>query len=879
MRRTIPVLLALTIVPAVIVLPTITPVRPAPHPVAPHVVTRALTGVDPASLAALQAEASIGAAQAHAVLPHPAVLTAPMTTAGFQAVGLTWDAGAVTTGMHISLRVKDDASGWGSWQPLTPPDEGPDAGSVDARHSRSGTDPLVTGPSDGVQVRVDTGDGRAPAGLKVMLVDPGTSGADSAIGATPPASSADAAQSEPTIVTRAQWGADESLRNGFAGYSDTLKVGFIHHTASSNAYTNAAGAAQQIRAIYAYDTEGLGWSDIAYNFLVDKFGNIYEGRAGGVSLPVISASTAGFNYESFAVSALGCFDTTCGGSGSSAPSSAMLSSIARVVAWKLGLNYLDPMGSSVLVSSGTSGTNLNHPAGQHVTTPTVSGHRDVDATACPGNRLYPMLPTIRAMALADMQAGVVTPTLTAATAYGGSGATARAAVLANQTFHMSITDGCRGGTLATLSGSASRSAPISSTWNGTRPGGSPALPGPYRATITSSSSAGAAVPWSGWSVVNAPPPDPMTAGAAVNGSGGYHAVTPARLLDTRSGVFANGTGGRVDLQLLGRAGIPATGVSAVAMTVTATCATASSYLTAFAGGTTQPPTSDLNLAPGQTRASLVVVPVGTNGMVSVGNYSGVTQFVVDVLGYYTLSGGAELTAVPLTRVYDSRVDPAGKLASGTFRTLTLPTIDGVPGSSISAVVANLTVYSPTAPGYVSVYPGGSSWPGTSTMNYPAGPGMDTSVFASVVGGQIVVRNVGSPVDLAVDVIGVMTPHAVLAGGRFTAITPHRVLDTRTTGSRLGQTVLPVLVADGTTVPTGVSAALVIVTGVEPTTQTTMIAWPDDGSAMPGGAFLRLVAGDVRANVAVVAVGSDGKVLLKNAAGQVDVVMDVLGYYQ
>src|SRR5664279_4921473 len=144
-------------------------------------------------------------------------------------------------------------------------------------------------------------------------------------------------------------------------------------------YTSSAGAAAQIRAIYAYDTKGLGWSDIAYNFLVDKFGNIYEGRAGGVTRAVIGAHTAGFNYQSFAVAALGCFDTTCSGGGLHPPA-AMVTSIARVMAWKLGLFWRDPTSTGTLTSSGITGTNLHHPAGQLVTTPTISGHRDVDAT-------------------------------------------------------------------------------------------------------------------------------------------------------------------------------------------------------------------------------------------------------------------------------------------------------------------------------------------------------------------------------------------------------------------------------------------------------------------------------------------------------------------
>ena len=892
MRKTVPALFVVALVPALIVLPVLTPGRVQPHAVAPHVISAPLSGVDAAALASLQAantsSTSSPTGSVARAVRRPAVLTPELSTAAYQLIGLTWSgkaSAASTAGFSASVRIRPAGQPWGAWEPLSVSDIGPDLGSVDAKQGRDGTEPLVTGPSDGIQVRVDTATGLAPSDLRLELVDPGTSSADAQIGAADPASSAVAGVTQPTIVSRAQWGADESLRNGFAGYSDTIKVGFVHHTVSSNAYTGTAGAAAQIRAIYAYDTKGLGWSDIAYNFLVDKYGTLYEGRAGGITLPVIGAHTAGFNNQSFAVAALGCFDTTC--SGGLRPAAAMTTSIARVMAWKLGLSYREPQSNAVLTSSGITGTNLHHPAGQLVTTPTISGHRDVDATACPGNLLYPSLPTIRAQAEAFLAVGLVGPALSAGSGgYQAAGPTISSGVIATQTWAGVVTDICRGGTVGNLpTGTATRTAPVSTGWNGKTSGGAWVPPGPYRLTLTSASTTkGTALPWNAVYSVGAPPPAAAVPGSSITGDGGFVAVPPVRILDTRTGVYATGANGRIDLKVLGKGGIPASGVTSVFLTVTATCATAPSYVRVYAGGTGAPPTSNLNFAGGQTRAALVAAPVGTDGTISIGTSAGVQQVLVDVLGYGAASAGAgaELTPVPLTRIYDTRTPGNGRLAGGEARTLSLPSIAGVPASSITSVVANLTVYTPSAGGYLAVYPGGTTWPGTSTLNYPGGPTMDTSVVVQVVGGKLVLRNVGPAVDAAIDVIGINTAHAVKSGGRFTAIAAGRVLDTRTTGGPLpaGYTRAVTVAGGSTGVPLGVSAVLVNLTGVTPTASTSLIGWPYDGTtAQPGGAFLRVAASDVRANVAVIAVAANGRILINNAMGNTNVLVDVLGYYQ
>jgi uncharacterized protein with LGFP repeats len=121
-----------------------------------------------------------------------------------------------------------------------------------------------------------------------------------------------------------------------------------------------------VRAMYAYHVKSRGWCDLGYNFLVDRFGRVFEGRYGGAQWPVLGAHTASFNSNSFGVALIGNFEKA-------APPQAMLESTARVLAWKLDANYRSPLATITL-----DGSRLH----------TVSGHRDTKATACPGTQLY-----------------------------------------------------------------------------------------------------------------------------------------------------------------------------------------------------------------------------------------------------------------------------------------------------------------------------------------------------------------------------------------------------------------------------------------------------------------------------------------------------------
>ncbi|WP_435862457.1 N-acetylmuramoyl-L-alanine amidase [Streptomyces phaeochromogenes] len=232
-----------------------------------------------------------------------------------------------------------------------------------------------------------------PGGAKdkpVVKDKPGTTGKTGTIGNADAADPATGQRvkpyigARPRIVTRRGWGADETLRERNFSYTKTVKAAFVHHTASGNNY-RCAQAPSVIRSIYRYHVKSSGWRDIGYNFLIDKCGNIYEGRAGGVAKPVMGAHTLGFNTNSMGIAVLGSF-------GSANPPAASVKAISKLTAWKLGLFGANPKGKTYLKSGGG---NL-YRKGKNVRLNVISGHRDGFATECPGGRLYAKLGTARA---------------------------------------------------------------------------------------------------------------------------------------------------------------------------------------------------------------------------------------------------------------------------------------------------------------------------------------------------------------------------------------------------------------------------------------------------------------------------------------------------
>ena len=294
--------------------------------------------------------------------------------------------------VEVRLRTSTDGRSWGPWS--TAPLEVVDEGGV----SQAYIEPVWTGAARYVQAQARRGGVRGPValtGVRVVTLDPSgdsslaarVTGAARRLAATVASigltERASAAASAPAIVTRAEWGADERLRSGSPSYAP-VKVAFVHHTASGNVYTQA-DAPGIVRAIYAYHTKSLHWSDIGYNFLIDRYGTIYEGRYGGVSRGVVGAQAGGFNTGSTGISVLGTFIDT-------APPAETVTSLERLLAWKLGVHGLDPSGTGTL----TCGLTDKYKYGASVTFPVIAGHRQANYTECPGDAFYALLPAVRA---------------------------------------------------------------------------------------------------------------------------------------------------------------------------------------------------------------------------------------------------------------------------------------------------------------------------------------------------------------------------------------------------------------------------------------------------------------------------------------------------
>ena len=286
-------------------------------------------------------------------------------------VGVTWPKNAVTAGDQFQIRTLAGAT-WSQWQTLEP-DQGDGPDPKEAATATRGTSPYVVTGASKFEVRSLTTDPSAPTGAKVQVVDPGTSSAD---GVRPPSGAAAAATAMPVIFTRAQWGADESLRRAAPSYGQ-VQLGFVHHTVSSNSYT-ASQVPAMIRGIYAYHVQAEGWNDIGYNFLIDRFGQTWEGRYGGMDKAVVGAQTLNYNAWSTGVSAIGNFDVA-------AVPQAMTDAFKRIFAWKLSLSGIPATGTVL----------ANDKYFQR-----ISGHRDGFQTACPGRYLYAKMDEIRAGAAA-----------------------------------------------------------------------------------------------------------------------------------------------------------------------------------------------------------------------------------------------------------------------------------------------------------------------------------------------------------------------------------------------------------------------------------------------------------------------------------------------
>jgi hypothetical protein len=315
----------------------------------------------------------------------------------FNLVGLTWeDAAAHEPG--IAVRTRRDGDGWSRWEPVgTHAEDGPDPGTDEARPEGM-ANPVWAGEADWVQYRssealeearlhfVNTA-GTATAADRVGTALRGAvSTALASVAGVLGADLAGAQEPQPGMVTRAEWAGNDCPPRSGAVYGQ-VKAAYVHHTVNLNDYSQDE-AEQVVLGICRYHRNTNGWNDIGYNFLVDRFGTIYEGRAGGVGAAVIGAQAEGFNAQSTGIANIGTFSTV-------KQSSAALQAMARLIRWKLPLHG-NPTSGTVTMQSAGGGTN-RYASGTSVRVQRVIGHRDTNATACPGSALYAQLAELRAM--------------------------------------------------------------------------------------------------------------------------------------------------------------------------------------------------------------------------------------------------------------------------------------------------------------------------------------------------------------------------------------------------------------------------------------------------------------------------------------------------
>jgi Fibronectin type III domain len=429
-----------------------------------------------------------------------------------------------------------------------------------------------------------------------------------------------------------------------------------------------------------------------------------------------------------------------------------------------------------------------------------------------------------------------------------------------------------GGKTATALGST-RSATVTGLTDGTA----------YTFTITATNSVGTSPPSAASNVV-------------IPGRGPYTALPPMRILDTRNGIGAPiapvAAGGTLNVQITGQGGVPATGVSAVVLNVTATNTTAASYLTVWPAGLPRPLASNLNWTAGATVPNLVEVALGVNGQVSVFNALGNADVIFDVAGYVTApiitppTAGLYTPSVP-NRLLDTRngtgatMAPVGQSQAISVQVAGMSTI---PSAGAAAVVLNVTATNPTDASFLTVYPTGTARPVASNLNFVAAQTVPNRVVVKLgAGGAVSFYNAFGSVDVVADVAGWFGDGTTATtGSMFVGVTPGRILDTRA-ASAIGPGATAVLMVagqggvplmSGAVSPT---AVVLNVTVTNPTAASFLAIWPD-GSPRPTASDLNYLPALTVPNLVVVRLGPSAAIDIYNAFGTADVVVDVVGWY-
>ena len=369
-------------------------------------------------------------------------------------------------------------------------------------------------------------------------------------------------------------------------------------------------------------------------------------------------------------------------------------------------------------------------------------------------------------------------------------------------------------------------------------------------------------------------------GATVVDTDVYRPLTPTRLLDTRTGLGAPAAkvaaGTSLALQVSGRAGVPSGGVGTAILNVTVTAPAATGYLTSYPSGATRPGSRSVTYPAAGTISELVPARLGTDGKVRLYT-SAAAHLVAEVVGWYPTTG--HLVSVTPTRVLDTRTGlGTAQVRVPANGSVDLPVAGAgiVPSTGASAVVLAVSAVAPSAGGWLTAYPTGTTRPTTAHVRYDADAAMTGVVVSRTgTGGKVTIQSTAET-DLLVDVVGWFR-----TGGDHVALAPSRVLDTRiglgapTGRVAAGSTVsVPVLGRAG--VPTvGVAAVSITLTPIAPTATTAVTAYAS-GTTRPTPANVTVASGRTRVNAVVVPVGADGSITVHTSAASY-LVVDVQGY--
>lgn len=294
----------------------------------------------------------------------------------FVLAGVEW---AAPRGATVELRAQSESGIWSPWVSGSALGHGPDG-----HGSGAGLfgEPVWTGPAGALQVRTD----RPVEGLRVHFVAAAPAVARAAAASSPAQPVLAAGPGQPPIISRQAWAGGQARPRHAPTYG-TVDVAFVHHTVNPNGY-GAGAVAAMLLSIFQYHVFVRGFWDIGYNFIVDQYGRIWEGRAGGIDMAVVGAHAGAYNRQSTGVALLGDFMNAL-------PSQAAIGALEHVLGWKLALHGVPARGHATVVVDPASAYYTPFRPGAHVSLPRIAGHRDGDSTDCPGNALYGQLPSIR----------------------------------------------------------------------------------------------------------------------------------------------------------------------------------------------------------------------------------------------------------------------------------------------------------------------------------------------------------------------------------------------------------------------------------------------------------------------------------------------------